>query len=276
MMPERYFRYRTTRSLDVLANRPDAPPRVKGLGTVPAVRRWRRALRAGLFWTALGLGAATISYACDPNVAARSLGFDRTLTILFFALVPIPALALGVRGLALALRLRAAADIADRTAAYLSAHLPESYVVVSHYAPRAGGGDDDVPVVVIGPSGILVVEPREETGEIVCHQDTWYRTRACGIGRRLRGASVSQRARWNAGRVRRDIATGGFVRTPVEACVVFLGARLGDVASSCVPVYDGLDALAGHIEHEARLASSPARTRALADALVGPVRLAVV
>ena len=238
-------------------------------------RRWRRSLRTGLFWTALGLGAATISYACDPSVASRSLGFDRPLTILFFALVPIPALALGVRSLALALRLHEASDVADRAAAYLAEHLPPSFVVSTHYAPR-DGSDDDVSLVVIGPPGLLVVQPRDCDGEVACYQDTWYRTRAYGMGRRMRGPSVSRLARWNAGRVRRDLAKGGFVRTPVDGCVVFLRARLGDVASSCVPVYEGLDALVAHLEHHTPLQSSPTRTRALADALVGPARLAVV
>src|SRR5207245_11495625 len=106
--------------------------------------------------------------------------------------------------------------------------------------------------------------------------DNGYRPRAYGIGRRLHGASVSKLARWNAGRVRRDLAKGGFVRAPVEACVVFMGARVGDVASSCVPVYECLDALVTQLENEPQLQSSPTRTRALADALVGPARLAVV
>jgi hypothetical protein len=232
-------------------------------------------MRTGLFWVALGLGAATLSYACDPVVAARSLGFQLRETMVFFALVPIPALALGVRSLALALRLRAASDVAERAANYLQERLPESFVVVSHFGPRDGG--DDVPVVIVGPPGVLVVQPRECEGEVVCCQDVWYRARTHGIGRRLSGPSVSRLARWNAGRIRRDLATGGFVRVSVEACVVFMGgARLGDVASSCVPAYEGLDALVTHLEDHPQLQSSPTRTRALADALAGPARLAVV
>jgi hypothetical protein len=251
---------------------------VKELGSVPPMRRrWRRTLRSGLFWTALGLGAATLSYACDPAVAARSLGFDRPQTMLFFALVPIPALALGIRGLALALRLRAASGVADRAAEYLEDHLSEGFVVVSHYGPR-DGVDDDVPLVIIGPPGLLVVQPRVCEGELACYQDTWYRTRGSGKlrGRRLQGVSVSKLARWNAWRVRRDLARGGFLRTPVEACVVVMGARVGDVASSSVPVHEGLDALVSHLESRAELQSSPTRTRALAAALVRPARLAVV
>ena len=139
------------------------------LGSVPPIRRrWRRTLRSGLFWTALGLGSASITYALNMDVAARSLGFDRTLASVFLTLVPIPALALGVHGLALSLRLRAASVLADRTADYLSEHLPEGYVVVPHYGPR-DGGDDEVAMVVIGPPGVMVVEPHDEQGEVVCH-----------------------------------------------------------------------------------------------------------
>src|SRR3989441_2208972 len=246
------------------------------LGSVPPVmRRWRRTLRSGLFWTALGLGSASISYALNMDVAARSLGFDRTLASVFLALVPIPALALGVHGLALSLRLRAASLLADRTAEYLSEHLPEGYVVVPHYGPR-DGGDDEVAMVVIGPPGVMVVEPHDEQGEVLCHQDLWYRKQKFGLGRRISGMSPSQRARWNAARVRSDIASGGFSRTPVEALVIFTEAKLDDVSNSCVPVLAGLDAAVDHLTNGARLDGSADRTRALADALVGPVHLAVV
>ena len=250
---------------------------MSALGSVPESRRqWRRTIRAGLFWTALGFAAATISYAFDLNVAARSLGFDRPLSTIFFALVPIPALALGLHGLALALRLRAASRLADRTASYLAERLPESFVVVPHYGPRDGAGDE-VAMVVIGPPGVVVIEPREETGEVVCVQDHWYRRKAkFGVGRRMTGASPSQRARWNAARVRSDIASGGFSRTPVEALVIFTEAKLDDVSNSCVPVLAGLDAAVDHLTNGARLDGSADRTRALADALVGPVHLAVV
>jgi hypothetical protein len=215
---------------------------VNVLGSIPpARRRWRRTLRAGLFWTALGLGAATISYALTLDIAARSLGFERRFAELFFALIPIPPLALGVHGLALALRLRAASMLADRTAAYLSDHLPEGYIVVPHYGPR-DGADDEVPMVVIGPPGVVVIEPRDEGGEVACYEDHWYRKQKYGVGRRFHGQSPSQRARWNASRVRGDITIAA-ARTPVEAVIVFTSARLAEVASSSVPALEGLPAI---------------------------------
>lgn len=198
----------------------------------------------------------SLSYALSLDMAARSLGFDRRFTELFFALIPIPPLALGVHGLALALRLRAASALADRTAAYLADHLPEGYVVVPHYGPR-DGADDEVPMVVIGPPGVVVIEPRDESGEVTCHDDHWYRKQKYGIGRRFQGPSPSRRARWNAARVRDDISVDP-ARTPVEAVVVFTSAQIADVSSSSVPALEGLpaivDRLLGTATDSARLA----------------------
>src|SRR2546427_10788112 len=273
MMPERYKWDRTIGRLDG-GGRASEPRRsaVRMLGSVPPVmRRWRRTLRSGLFWTALGLGSASISYALNMDVAARSLGFDRTLASVFLALVPIPALALGVHGLALSLRLRAASLLADRTAEYLSEHLPEGYVVVPHYGPR-DGGDDEVAMVVIGPPGVVVVEPHDEPGEVLCYEGHWYRKQRHGSGRRISGMSPSRRARWNAARVRSDIANGGSVRTPVEPLVVFTSASLGDVSSSSVQALAGMDAMVDRLVRGARADGMPARTSALAE----PARLAAV
>lgn len=245
------------------------------LGIAPtALPRWRRSLHTGLFWIALGLGAASVAYALDADAASRSLGFDRTLFLVLFAIVPLPALALGLRTLALTLRQRAASVLADRTAAYLSGNLPSEYVVVPHYGPRDGG--QEIGVVVIGPPGVAVVESSDEAGEILCFQDQWYRRKKYGVGRRIGGTSPSQRARWNATRVRSDIAAGGFIRTPVDALVVFTRAQLGDVSSSCVPAIAGMESAVDQLVRGARADASRDRTRALADALSGPVRLAAV
>jgi hypothetical protein len=220
----------------------------------PERLRWRRTLRAGLFWTALGLGAASISYALTLDVAARSLGFDRRFTEIFFALVPIPPLALGIHGLALALRLRAASELADRAAAYLTDHLPEGYLVVPHYAPL-DGAEEEVPMVVIGPPGVVVIEPRAESGEVMCYDDDWYRKRKYGVGRRFPGQSPSQRARRNAARVRRDIAPDPAAGS-VDAVVVFTSAHIDDSSASSVPALEGLPAI---VERLVGAPTSPAR-----------------
>lgn len=247
---------------------------MRNLGSVPpSRRRWRRTLRSGLFWTALGLGAASISYALNADVAARSLGFDRTLATIFFGLVPVPALALGVHGLALALRLRAASDLADRTATYLIEHLPEGYVVVPHYRPR-DGRDEEVAAMVIGPRGIVVIEPRPEPGAVFCEEDHWYARRKYGVGRRIPGMSPSQRARWNAARVRTDIASDGIIHTPVEPLVAFTIARVENGAGSSVPVVQGFDGIVERLIHGRDFA--PVRPRPAAEGVAEPAGLAAV
>src|SRR5207247_11168529 len=42
--------------------------------TPPTRRRWRRTLRRGLFWTALGLAAAALAYALDQRALASAIG----------------------------------------------------------------------------------------------------------------------------------------------------------------------------------------------------------
>jgi hypothetical protein len=97
-------------------------------------------------------------------------------------------------------------------------------------------------MVVIGPPGVVVIEPRDEAGEVSCHDDHWYRKRKYGVGRRFVGPSPSRRARWNAARVRGDISVDP-ARTPVEAVVVFTAAHIADVSSSSVPAVEGLPAI---------------------------------
>src|SRR5206468_515338 len=81
----------------------------------------------------------------------------------------------------------------------------------------------EVAVVIVGPPGVIVVEPRGETGEVICYQDHWYRKTSQTRSRALYD-SPSKRAQWNATRVRSDIATGGFLNTRIEGVVVFTRA----------------------------------------------------
>ncbi|TMF64983.1 MAG: hypothetical protein E6I20_06815 [Chloroflexi bacterium] len=242
--------------------------------TPPTRRRWRRTLRRGLFWTALGLAAAALAYALDQRALASAIGVPPFVVGVLFSLVPLPALGVGLRALARALRLRGASELADAVAKQLEGRLPGDYVVLSHYAPR-DDGEAEVAVVVVGPPGVVVVEPRGEAGEVICYQDHWYRRSSRTRSRALYD-SPSKRARWNATRVRSDIATGGFINTRIEGVVVFTRAKLGDVSSSGVPVVEGLDAAVSYLtRYDPRMETSAERTRALADALVGPIRLAI-
>src|SRR3977135_1250760 len=117
-----------------------------------------------------------------------------------------------------------AARPAERAAAYLGQRLTSEYIVVARYAPR--DGSDVVPLVVLGPHGVLVVEPRDDEGALVCYQDHWYRRTAPGVCHPV---------------------AGGFVVTRRQP---------DDVGSSCCPVIAGMDALVRHLEdHPLRDAS---------------------
>jgi hypothetical protein len=162
------------------------------------------------------------------------------------------------------------ARFADRVALYLRGQLRDQ-LVLSRYAPRDGG--ERVPVVVIGRHGLTVIEPRDEEGDLVCYQDHWY-LGAVG-GAHALGDAPSLRARANAGRVRRDLGTGGFINVPVEALVVLTRGRPADVRSSCVPVIGGLDPLVRYLVQRAGSAPVPLRTEALSAALANAITLRV-
>ena len=142
------------------------------------------------------------------------------------------------------------------------------------YAPR-DMSSDVVPLVILGPHGVLVIEPREEEGVLACYQDHWYRRTGPGISHPL-SDSPSKRAHANAARVKGDLASGGYPYTPVESVVVLTRGRPDDVGSSCVPVIAGMDALVRHLEVHAKHEGSTAHTSALVGALSGPIKLATV
>src|SRR3989442_1579246 len=64
--------------------------------TPPTRRRWRRTLRRGLFWTALGLAAAALAYALDQRALASTIGVPPFVVGVLFSLVPLPALRVGL------------------------------------------------------------------------------------------------------------------------------------------------------------------------------------
>ena len=166
------------------------------------------------------------------------------------------------------------ARLAAQAAAYLGERLSDDHVVLARYAPREGSSDV-VPLVILGPHGVLVVEPRDEEGALVCYQDHWYRRTRPGVSHPL-SDSPSRRAHANAARVKSDLASGGFIYTRVDAIVVLTRGRPDDVGSSCVPVIAGMDALVRHLETRAQRDTSSDHTRALVSALSGPIRLASV
>lgn len=213
---------------------------------------WTAHLRAGLLWTAAFCGAAAI-------VNEAALPAPLSLTAL-------AALVIGLRELALAARGRRDARVADDVARSLRKRLPPEYVVITQYRPR-DSADQEVALVVIGPHGVTVVEPRRESGELVCYQDQWYRRDGSGATHRI-ADSPSRRARWNATRVRGDLQAGGFVRTPVEALVVLTAGHLSDCVSSSVPASEGVDGAVAQLTRAVpRAEASPQRLRALTETL---------
>ncbi len=225
--------------------------------------RWRRHLRASCFWASLAGFTIVLAHELAADVAAAVLAMPATL----FAL----------REAGRMFRLRRAHTRAARTAAALRAALPEGFIVLAGYEPR-DGIDRDAGIVVVGPTGVHVIEPREAAGGLACHQDAWYRTEGNGVLRRI-DRSPSQQARENAARVRSDISSGGYIRMPVDGAVLVTGGRVTGAASASVPVLEGIPAAIAFLERPLRSTSPservPAeRTRALVDALLGPSRLA--
>lgn len=230
-------------------------------------------VRAGSFWTAVGLLALTVAAELDTATIAGGIAIPVAIVFRIAAIaLPLVPLIVGLRELALAARQQRAARAAEDLARTLRAKLGAEYAVIPRYRPR-DDADEEVGLVLVGPPGVVVVEARGDRGEIVCYQDQWYR-RANGRMRRI-ADSPSKRARWNATRVRNDVAIGGFVRTPVDPVVVFTRGHISEASSSSVAVLEGAAALLDHLErHAPRSEASAQRTRALIEALVGRPRVA--
>lgn len=217
------------------------------------------------------------------TLRARSLGLlalaglgltmqllDVPLPLIARAAATLAPLALG--GLGILFLLRALAEGAHlRTTAsvarQLQAAVPSDFSLLPRYLPR-DSGDGEVDLVVIGPTGVFVIDVRDLPGDVVCYQDVWYRR---SEKRSLRLAdSPSRLARWNALRVRGDLANGGFAKTSVQPLVLIASGHLADVASACVPVVEGVPALAAHLTHKNGRSISLERAHALAGALRAP------
>jgi hypothetical protein len=233
-------------------------PRIMATVTTPASRpvRWRRSLRFACFWGALALASAA---------AAHELAGPEALV----ALAVIPAL-LAVVETVRALGARTSGMLAERVAQQLRATLGADYVVLTEYSPRDSGAV--VPVVVMGPAGVFVVEPRDDDARFGCYRDGWHVVEQGGL--RHLADSPSRRAREDASRVRTDISGGGHIRTRVDAFVLLTRGRGDDCASATVPVVCGIAALGRELQARApRAEASPTHTRAVADALIHPLRV---
>ena len=225
-----------------------------------------RYLRLGLLWTTLGIGAAVVAHEIDVASLVSPYGSPIALVVSLVAIaLPLALVLGGVRDLVISARALFRAREAESLARVLRAKLSDEYVVIPRYRPR-DDGDDEVGLVVVGPPGIVVIEARADRGELVCYQDHWFR-RSGAHTQRIED-SPSKRARWNATRVRNDVAVGGFIRTPVDAIVVFTRGRVSEASSSSVPVMEGIDQTLAYLHRaEPRAEASPQRRRALTQAL---------
>ncbi len=218
--------------------------------------RWRRELRAACFWLALSLGTAAVA-----NELAGP----------FAAVLMIPPLVLAIRESARAFGARIGGQLAERVADGLMHELGPEYVVLTEYTSH--DGSDVVPLVVVGPSGIFVIEPLGEESRFGCYRDGWHRIEPQGIHHLT--VSPSRRARDHAARVRSDISGGGHIRTTVAAYVLLERGTGDDCASSTVPVVCGTGALAHEIKDRSpRWVASANQVNAVADALMHPLAVA--
>jgi hypothetical protein len=156
------------------------------------------------------------------------------------------------------------ARLTDHIALYLRQSLPEDRVVLTRHAPRDGG--ERIPLVVIDHRGLVVIEPRDDEGDLVCYQDHWYRRVEGRLAQSI-GDAPSIRARLNALRLQRDLRTGGVTNVPVDGIVLLTRGRADDVRSSCVPVIAGLDPLVRRLLARDTSPADPERTRAVTGAL---------
>src|SRR5919109_1157220 len=121
-------------------------------------------------------------------------------------------------------------------------------------------------------SRLAVIEPRDDEGDLLCYQDHWYRSESGRLTETLTDPP-SLRAHENAGRVRNDLGTGGFMNVQIEPLVVLTRGRPDDVRSSSVPFIAGLDPLVRHILSRRVSSTDRVRTLALAAALARNITL---
>jgi hypothetical protein len=141
---------------------------------------------------------------------------------------------------------------------------------MARHAPRDGG--TPVPVVVLARDRVVIIEPRDEDGDLLCYQDHWYRSVSGRLTQAL-GDAPSLRAYANAARLRSDLGTGGLINVQIEPLVVLTRGRPDDVRSSRVPVIAGLDPLVRHILSRRVSSTDRVRTLQLAAALARNITL---
>ncbi|MGA2385680.1 MAG: nuclease-related domain-containing protein [Candidatus Bathyarchaeia archaeon] len=97
----------------------------------------------------------------------------------------------------------------------LSSRLSDDYTLLNGLYLRDGGGDIDH--VVLGPSGVFVLETKNWSGDVTCHGDEWQRA-----GKRGFKGSPSLQVKRNAAKIKRIIdSSPKLPRIWVEGILVF-------------------------------------------------------
>lgn len=98
--------------------------------------------------------------------------------------------------------------------------LPDGYVVVNSLALPRGG---DVDHLVVGPTGIFVLETKAYTGEMVCEDGTWRRTKYGRRGGSYEGyiADPTTQTERLVGRINGLLRAGGCGHLRATGCIVF-------------------------------------------------------
>jgi hypothetical protein len=95
----------------------------------------------------------------------------------------------------------------------LTSRLSDDYFLLNDLHLRSGGGDIDH--IVLGPSGVFVLETKNWSGEITCRGDEWQR-----VGRRDFKGSPSLQVKRNTAKIKR-IIDSSVPSVWVEGIVVF-------------------------------------------------------
>jgi hypothetical protein len=108
-----------------------------------------------------------------------------------------------------------------------------------------GGGDIDH--IVLGPSGIYVLETKNWSGKIVCKGDQWQRP-----GKKVK-SNPSMQAKYNTQKIKKLLNTQPFFHgldVWVEGLIIFTNTRASlSISNSTVPILK-LQQLPGHIKNQ--------------------------
>ena len=121
--------------------------------------------------------------------------------------------------------------------------LPDTYTAIVNFV-LPGTRQGDIDLVVLGPTGVLVLEVKSYTGRFTCSGDQWFSVGSDGASRPLRG-SVSRQLK-RAGKSVAHYLVDCDVQAPIHTAAVFRAGAELDLHRPTVPIVRE-DALRDHI-----------------------------